>query len=162
VSQEDVDLVRRLVAPAEIDWAAIVRSEELYAPLESQVQDLFDPDFECALVGVTEKRRRGFEGLREIWLDWLEPWASYRAEEERVIDLEDGRVLWLGHDYGGRRDGLGELELLSSSIWTIREGKVAAIVFYATRDDAFAAAGLGDEAVPHGVLADDPGVDEAQ
>ena len=141
MSQEDVELVRSLVAPAEVDWAAIVRSEELYQPLEEQVGELFEPEFECALVSVTEKRLRGFEGLRSIWLDWLEPWATYRAEEERIVDLGDGRVLWLGRDFGGRRDGLGEIQPLSSAIWRARNGKIAEVVFYANRDDALAAAG---------------------
>jgi ketosteroid isomerase-like protein len=59
-----------------------------------------------------------------------------------MVDLGDGRVLYLGHDYGGRKDGLGEIALLASAIWTVRDGKVAEVVFYANRDDAFAAAGL--------------------
>jgi hypothetical protein len=165
VSQEDVELVRSLVAPAEIDWAAIVRSEELYRPLEEQVSEFFEPSFECALVGLTEKRLRGFAGMREIWQDWLEPWATYRTEEERIVDLGGGRVLWLGHDYGGRRDGMGEVILLSSAIWAVRDGRVAEVIFYANRNDALAAAGptvasSGDEPVPHRVLADDPGLGE--
>jgi ketosteroid isomerase-like protein len=49
-------------------------------------------------------------------------------------------VLYLGRDFGGRRDGLREIELLSSAIWTVREGKVIRIVFYASRDAALEAA----------------------
>jgi ketosteroid isomerase-like protein len=159
VSQQDVELVRSLVAPAEVDLAGVMRNDEIAAALEEQTRGSFEPDFECTLATVTEKRRRGFEGLREIWLDWMEPWATYRAEEEEIVDLGEGRVLWLGHDYGGRSDGR-EVELLSSAIWTIKRGKVAEIVFYAKRGDALAAAGLGDEAVAHRVLADHTRLDE--
>src|SRR5689334_12972248 len=85
VSREDVELVRRLVAPAEVDLVPVMRDDEIADAVEKEVAGLFAAEFECALVGVGEKRRRGFEGLREIWLDWLEPWATYRAEEERVV-----------------------------------------------------------------------------
>jgi ketosteroid isomerase-like protein len=160
VSQQDVELVRSLVVPAEVDWAEIMRDEEMSSALDEQTRDSFDPSFECALVGVTEIRRPGFDGLRKIWLDWLEPWTTYRAEEDEIVDLGGGRVLWLGRDYGGKPDGR-EVELISSAIWTVTDGRVAEIVFYATRDDALAAAAaLGDESVPHRVLADDAGLDE--
>jgi ketosteroid isomerase-like protein len=159
VSQEDVKLVRSLVAPATVDLAGVMRDDEIAAALEEHTRDSFEPDFECTLATVTDKRRRGFEGLREIWLDWLEPWTTYRAQEEKIVDLGAGRVLWLGHDFGGRADGR-EVELLSSAIWTVRDGRVAEVIFYAKRADALAAAGLGDEPVAHRVLADDAGLDE--
>lgn len=140
MSQQDVDLVRLLNLPPGVDWAATARDDELNGAIQQQVRSYFDPEFECALVGVTEMWRSGLDGLRRVWLDWLEPWASYRTEEEETRDLGDGRVLYLGRDFGGRRDGLGEVELLSSAIWTIRDGKVTQIVFYASRDAALEAA----------------------
>lgn len=141
MSQTDVDLVRRLNLTPGVDWAEVVRDEERIAALQEQARPYFDDSFECGLVGVSEMWRPGLEGLRRIWLDWLEPWATYRTEEEETRDLGDGRVLYLGRDFGGRRDGLGEVELLSSAIWTVRDGKVTRIVFYATRDAALEAAG---------------------
>jgi ketosteroid isomerase-like protein len=141
MSKEDVDLVRRLNLTPGMDWAAIVRNDEQIAALQERARPYFDESFECALVGVTEMWRPGLDGLRRVWLDWLEPWTTYRTEEEETHDLGDGRVLYLGRDFGGRRDGLGEIVLLSSAIWTVRAGKVTRIVFYATRDAALEAAG---------------------
>lgn len=135
-----MDLVRRLNLAPGIDWAAIVRDDERNAALQEQVRPYFSESFECGLVGVTEMWRPGLDGLRKIWLDWLEPWATYRTVEEETRDLGDGRVLYLGRDFGGRRDGLGEIELLSSAIWTVREGKITEIVFYASRGAALEAA----------------------
>lgn len=140
MSQEDVDLVRRLNLTPGMDWAEIVRDDQRIAALQEGARPYFDDSFECALVGVTEMWRPGLDGLRRIWLDWLEPWATYRTEEEETRDLGDGRVLYLGRDFGGRRDGLGEIELLSSAIWTVRDGKITQIVFYATRNAALEAA----------------------
>lgn len=141
MSHGDVELVRALVTGAEVDWAAVVRDDDRWRALAQQADALFDESFECALVGVTETRRRGLDGLRQIWLDWVEPWTSYRASEDEVIDVGDGRVLWLGHDFGGRPDGR-EVELHSSAIWTVSDGRVVEAVFYASRNEAFAAAGL--------------------
>jgi ketosteroid isomerase-like protein len=141
MSQEDVELVRSLNLQAEVDWAAIIRNDELVQGLQEVSAPFFEPDFECAVVGVTDWLK-GLDGLRRVWLDWLEPWATYRTEEDETHDLGDGRVLYTGHDYGGRRDGRGEIELRSSAIWSVREGKVTRIAFYAKREDALEAAGL--------------------
>jgi ketosteroid isomerase-like protein len=141
MSQADVDLVRRLNPAPGVDWAAIVRDDALAEALEEAVTKVFDPACKCAMVAVTETWFSGFDGLRKLWLDWLEPWATYRTEEEATIDLGDGRVLYLGRDFGGRRDGRGEIELRSSAIWTIRDEKVTEIVFFARRDAARDAAG---------------------
>src|SRR5689334_24755258 len=43
----------------------------------------------------------GLEGLRAAWLDWLEPWESYRVEVEDVIDAGDDAVV-LVRDFGRR------------------------------------------------------------
>jgi ketosteroid isomerase-like protein len=145
MSQADVDLVRRLNPAPEVDWAAIVRDDALAAALEEAVADVVDATFKCAFVGVTETWFSGFDGLRALWLDWMEPWASYRTEEEATLDLGDGRVLYLGRDFGGRKDGREEIELRSSAIWTISNGKVTQIMFFAERDVAREAAGLASQ-----------------
>jgi ketosteroid isomerase-like protein len=142
MSQADVDLVRRLNPAPEVDWAAIVRDDALAGALEEAVADVLDASFKCAMVAMTETWFSGFDGLRELWLDWMEPWASYRTEEEATLDLGDGRVLYLGRDFGGRRDGRGEIELRASAIWTISDGIVTQIVFFTDRDAAREAAGL--------------------
>jgi ketosteroid isomerase-like protein len=136
-----VDLVRALVSNAEVDWAAVVRDDELWNATAQGASALFDDSVSCALVGVTETRLRGLEGLRRIWLDWVEPWSTYRTSEDEIVDVGDGRVLYLGRDFGGGPDGR-EVELLSSAIWTVNDGRVTEVVFYASRDDAFAAARL--------------------
>jgi ketosteroid isomerase-like protein len=142
MAQQDVDLVRALVLPAEVDLAAVLRDDDSTAALEETSRDLFDPAFRCAMKTVTETWRDGFNGLRQVWLEWLEPWTTYRAVEEDVVDLGGGRVLWLGRDIGTREESGDEVVLISSAIWTVRDGRVSEAVFYASRDEALAVAGL--------------------
>ncbi|GAC1436875.1 MAG: hypothetical protein NVSMB51_09180 [Solirubrobacteraceae bacterium] len=151
MSQQDVELVRSLGIAPGVDWAAIVRDDMLSAALEDAVRDRIDPSFDVAMVAVTETWRTGFAGLRQVWLDWLEPWSTYRVQEEDVIDLGGGRVLYLGRDFGTRHETPGEVELHASAIWTVRDGWVVQIVFYADRAVALAAAGLPSDGprAPH-------------
>ena len=139
---EDVELVRSLVPPPEVDWAAVIRDDAIAEALEEQSADVFAEHFRCGLAGVTETWLFGLWGLRAVWLEWLEPWTTYHAREEQIEDLGDGRILWLGHDTGTRSDGTGEVAMASSAIWTIKDGKVTEAVFYADRARALRDAGL--------------------
>ncbi len=139
MSQADVDLVRALVPAAETDWAAMVRDQAIVDQLAEAVGDVFEPGFRCCISSIVDNWLQGFDGLWAAWREWLEPWESYHVHEEQISDLGDGRVLWLGRDVGGRPDGGGDVTLLSSAIWTLREGKVSRVVFYTNRERALAA-----------------------
>ena len=82
--------------------------------------------------------------MREVWADWLAPWESYRTEIEELRGAGD-RVLALVRDFGRRPDMDAEIELVTGTVWTVREGKVTRVEFFANRADsarAFEAAGL--------------------
>jgi ketosteroid isomerase-like protein len=76
-----------------------------------------------------------------LWLEWLTPWQSYRSELEEVIDLGDD-VLALVRDFGRRAEETGEVAIASAAVWTMRDGKVVQITFYADRSTALEAMGL--------------------
>ena len=58
------------------EWLARL-AEVLSARLENHL----DPELESAAVWLGGGRSyRGLEGFRRMWLDWLEPWESYRSE----------------------------------------------------------------------------------
>jgi len=69
---------------------------------------------------------RGAEGLRAGMLDWLEPWDSYHAGVEDVIDAGHGRVLVLTRDRARPKGSDAEVSFLGAPVWTVRDGKVAA------------------------------------
>lgn len=147
MSQQDVELVRALLAPFEQgDLIPMWRDDAIFAGLLEATGDRFTPDFECVFVRDDIKRSTydGVEGLRAAWLDWLEPWASYHAGVEEVVDAGGGRVVVLTRDHARPKGASAEVDFLGAPIWTVRDGKIARIEFYFNRAEGLAAAGLAE------------------
>jgi ketosteroid isomerase-like protein len=142
MSQENVEMVKALLPPSGTDILPLIRDEEAFARLREALSPFLADDFQGATVfpGLT-RTFAGLEGFREAWLDWLEPWATYRSIIEELIDAGD-RVVNLVRDYGRRKGMDEEVELVGAAIWTIRDGKVARYDAYVDRADALKAAGL--------------------
>ena len=143
MSQENVEIVRRLQVTPDVDLAALFRDDAMAGSLIERVAPLFDPGFECVLVLPGSREHAGLAGLRAAWLEWLEPWESYRVEIEDVIDAGDAAVV-LTRDYGRRSGAEVEVRLLGAAIWTVRNGKVVRAEFYGDRKAALEAAGLSE------------------
>jgi ketosteroid isomerase-like protein len=141
MSQADVDLIRALIPPSETDVAALLRSDELWSQLVEGLKPLVDPEVESVAVWQGGRTHTGFEGFRQMWLDWLEPWARYHSHVDELIDAGDC-VVTIARDRGERPDVDGEVDILAGSTWEIRDGKVVRVVFYGNREDALAAAGI--------------------
>lgn len=142
MSQENVDLVQALYLSPDTDVCALFRDEHAFAGLLEALGPLLTEDFESVAVFPGQTRRyAGMEGFRRNWLDWLEPWATYRTVIEELIDAGD-RVLLLLRDFGRREDMDIEVELIGASICTFREGKIARWEDYADREEALRAVGL--------------------
>ena len=88
MSQENVEIVKGLLPGPEVDLAALFRDDAAAGSLIEAVRPLFHPEFECFAVSAVQgtKRYLGLEGFRATWLDWMEPWETYRNEVEDVID----------------------------------------------------------------------------
>jgi hypothetical protein len=137
-----LDLIRALLPSPETDFAHLIRDDEAFTATIDAVGGILDPEVESAPVWLGEGRfYRGLEGFRRMWIDWLEPWATYRVEVEGVIE-EGDRVVVLVRDRGRHHDSDVEVELLAGSVWTVRAGKVARVEFYANRQDLFEASGF--------------------
>src|SRR5436305_4762210 len=147
MSRQDVELVRALLGPFEQgDISPMWRDEAIFAAMREATADLLAPDFECMFVreDVGRSTYVGVEGLRAAWLDWLEPWDSYQAGVEDLIDAGAGRVVVLTRDHARPKGASAEVDFLGAPIWTIRDGKVARIEFYFSRSEGLAAAGLAE------------------
>jgi ketosteroid isomerase-like protein len=142
MSQKNVEVVRALLPSPDTDVLSIFRDDGIFEAATAALTPLFDPDLVSVAVwrgaGTTYT---GVDGFREMWLDWLEPWARYRVQVEDVIDAGD-RVVVLVRDRAGRADMDAEVELISGSVWTIRDGRVSRVEFYGSRREALHAAGL--------------------
>jgi ketosteroid isomerase-like protein len=145
MSRENVELVKALYPPPGTDIAALFRDERTFAGMREAFSPLLTDDFESVMVFLGQTRTyAGLEGLRQNWLDWLEPWARYRTTIEELIDVGD-RVVLLLRDHGRRKDMDAEVEIIGASICTIREGKLARWEDYAHRAEALEAAGLAED-----------------
>ncbi len=129
MSQENVKIVRAgLEAYKRRDWDRVLKDTTL--------------DFEFDLsrgVGPTSGVYRR-DQAKELWSDFGELWASFRIEPHEFIEVGDHVVVpWMFSATG--RDGI---EVEAEVIWTftVREGKVARMVYFPTQKEALEAAGL--------------------
>jgi ketosteroid isomerase-like protein len=144
VSAENVELVLGLFPAPDVDLAQLLRDENGWTAWNEANVPFLHPDFETVWPGLPDGRTytyTGPVGSRDIWLEWLSPWKTYRVETEDVIDLGD-RVLVLVRAFGSLEGSQGEVENTSASVWTVREGKIARVEFYIDRAEALKAAGL--------------------
>ena len=142
MSQENVELVRGLFEAPDVDYVPLYRDESQWAGQAEALAPFVHEDFECVMYAFgSEKRYAGLDGLRGFMLEWTAPWASYRIETEKAIDLGE-RVLLLNRDRGLREGSTQEVEGRIAAVFTIRDGKVARIDAYTTRADALEAVGL--------------------
>jgi len=86
----------------------------------------------------------GHEGVRTFWRTWLAAWETVDFEYEEFIDAGDQVLSILSQRMRGRTSAV-ELEWNSyAQVWTIRDGKVIRVQFFANRDEALEAAGLSE------------------
>ena len=145
MSRENVEIVRALQPPPDVDLTELfARGEEGRAAQEIEAASaVFTDDFVCVFHALSREERPGVMGLRQAWLDWLEPWDSYRAEIDRFSDAGD-RVLIFSRDFGRRSGMEDEVELKASAVWWVRDDKVSRAEFFVDRADALEAAGLSE------------------
>jgi ketosteroid isomerase-like protein len=149
MSRENVELVRSVHPPSGTDLTVLFGGEDAGRGGLGRLAPLLTDDFEVVGgdhfgdLGLTSDGR-GVEGLVSVWREWLSPWETYRTEVEDFLDAGEDRVVVLIRDRGRLRESDSEVELVSASVWTLRDGKIARIEFHTSRPQAFRAAGLED------------------
>ena len=142
MSEENVELVRRLQPPPGVDLTQILRDEDFRLLLQD-LSPLFSDGFVAVSHALGSDSYRGIEGLRQLWLDWLAPWDSYHVEIEKLTDAGD-RVLVHTRDRGRRRGMDAQVEVLGGAVWTVEGGQVFRAEFFPDRAEALEAAGLSE------------------
>jgi ketosteroid isomerase-like protein len=129
MSQENVEVVRR--------WADGLTRGELQV-------ELCDP--ELRLDNIAEfpitGPYHGHEGLRRWWQDVAEAFDEIRFEVERLIDVDDERVLSVQRVVGRFRHTGIPIDTPWASLFWVRDGRIARAVGYASPKRALKAAGL--------------------
>jgi len=144
MSQENVEIVLRLLPAPDVNLVERVRDDDMWAAFSEAVAPMVHPDFEYVVRGIADETNTyaGLDGLRTAWLDWLAPWASYRTEVDKAVDLGGDRVLLLFHDFGRFENSPKEVTFPGANIWTVRDARIARIEIYAEHDHALKAVGL--------------------
>jgi ketosteroid isomerase-like protein len=145
MSKENVELIKSIQPPS-VDLVEMFPGDSPAAA--DALTDLFGGFFTDGFTvqfiaenGMDTPQFRGVDGLLEAWRDWLDPWESYELETEEYIDAGDDVVVMVRIRGRTARDGV-LVEHAPAAVWTIRDGKVAAVRFYLRRDEALRAAGL--------------------
>ena len=145
MAQDPVEIVKAFQPPLGFDLTSILQRDAPPALVEDAMAGFsgyLTPDFVCVFHGPSDGERPGVMGLREVWLDWLEPWDSYRTLQHKFIEIGDNRVVVLARD-SGRREGMNEeVELHGIAIYTVRDGRIARAEYFAQLEDGLEAAGL--------------------
>ena len=150
MSEEAVEIVSLLQPEPDVDLVELFRGDNEWENLRPLVEGIYEPDVETGFVMAGNRSmNRGVDGLRRTWLDWLEPWDTYRAEIQRYVDCGD-RVLVITDDFGRRKGMTAEVRLLGAAVWVVRDGRVARAIFYSNRQDA-----LDDVGLSAGILKDE-------
>jgi ketosteroid isomerase-like protein len=106
-----------------------------FAPLVSD-------DFVTLMTGpddTFERSEMGTDGLRKIWMDWLDTFESVRFQIQGIEEIGEN-VLMLGHQLGVTRHGGVEMEQPSAVVWKFRDGEIVRVEFHLDRDRASASA----------------------
>jgi ketosteroid isomerase-like protein len=134
MSKENVEVVR-LVLDA-------INRRDVDAVVESASEDVVT-DWSNSR-GLLSGVHQGRDQARQAFEEFLEPWDSLRWEAEELSELGGDRVLTVSRlQMHGRGSGV-EVNASGASIWTIRDGKVAAIRLYQSKAEALEAAGLAE------------------
>ncbi len=139
MSRENVEIVRRIYAAA-----AHGDAEDALARYDPGV--VFDVSRQplTSLIG-GQRIYYGHEGLRSFFRERSEQLVDVEDSYEEIIDAGQ-HVVVVGALRGrGRASGVPiERASPGAALFTIRDGKVVRVVFFATRDEALEAAGLQD------------------
>lgn len=133
MSQENVEVVRRLYdAVAQRDAEAVLT---FYDP-EVEWDDTQGPA--RALMGADVYH--GHEGVRRWFREWYEAFADVEAEILELIDAGEHVVSVLNYQGRGRVSGVEVAFTQVAGVWTVRDGKVVRVVWFASREEDLEAA----------------------
>jgi ketosteroid isomerase-like protein len=142
MSQENVEVIRRLLPGPDVDVAQALRDDDLWAAASKAWAAVVHPDFECVLDWEAQRSNYvGVDGIREAWLEWVGPWERYFTEIEELIDAGDSVVAFV-RDHARRKGVDGEIDQVAANVSVFRDGKILRIEFHASRAKALEAVGL--------------------
>jgi ketosteroid isomerase-like protein len=137
VSQENVDLARRVYAESDLLHATTEQIDRAFREdLDESFEFRLPPDYpEGELVF------RGRDGIDQLIALLSETWREWRFEPERFLDAGD-RVVVFARIVGKGEASGAPFELETTHVWTIHAGRATSLQAYRDRSQALEAAGL--------------------
>jgi ketosteroid isomerase-like protein len=126
---ENVKVVRRIID-------AVNRGD--IEAIADAARDDFELDFSNSR-GPMSGTYRGADGIREFMTSFFEPWAEAEFDPGEIVELDDERLLTVNTVRARGDESGAEVAATGASIWTIRDGKVAAVKLYQSKDEALEA-----------------------
>jgi ketosteroid isomerase-like protein len=154
MSEDNVDLVRRnfeavqrAVAAYWRDPRSIVKAMDdgtLWPEWEAAFEFLHpEVEWQTVFLGQTFRGRREFA---QVWDDFLRAFQDYRTRMVEIEDLGGDRVFLVMEPEGVSKDSAQPMGTRFHTIFTVRDGLVVRLEEYLSREEAVAAAGLGETA----------------
>jgi ketosteroid isomerase-like protein len=135
MSQENIEIATRWYEPA-------TAKDALLAAMP-RTMSLCHPDVEWSAPedGATYSGR---EGVRQRLEEWLQSFAEYRYDVQRIIDCGGDEVLVEGTEVGRGVKSGAEVRSTNYELLTIRDGMIVRIREFYDEGEAFKAAGLSE------------------
>lgn len=130
MASENVELVNRLN-----NAFASGERDELLALLHPEVVISEWPD------APDTKTLSGHAGVLEVVRSWDETWAWVRNDTDEFVEVGDC-VLTCGHIRGKGKGSEVEVEIDAFNVYEVRDGKIARMEFFNSKEPALRAAGL--------------------
>jgi uncharacterized protein len=140
MSDESIELVQRLYAVGDLLRTTPEQIDQAFS-------QYMDADFEFRLPGdypEGEPVFRGRDGIDQLISMLSETWQEWHFEPERFIDADD-RVVVFARIIGRGEASGAPVELETTHVWALREGRAVSMHAYRDRSDALEAAGLSAE-----------------
>src|SRR5438067_1930544 len=135
MSQENVELVVKLLPRAGQNLVPLFRDDDAWAAFTEAVAPFFHRDFETLAGGLPDGETTyiGLDGFRAAWRDWTGLWATYRTEIDDALGIADFAVLVGRIHFRGKGSGV---ESTSPAGWMLkfRDGRL--LRFRAFREPA--------------------------
>ena len=84
---------------------------------------------------------RGHDELRAWFREWYDAWENMEDDVLELIDAGEHVISIVKTRARGRRSGL-EVAGDVAGVWTVRDGKVVRVAWFATREEALGSIGL--------------------
>jgi ketosteroid isomerase-like protein len=119
------------------DVATLERIYDAWSDGKFWTFELFQPDVDVRWSTEVPDidRVRGVEGLGELFREWTSAWESCQIEAEEFHDFGERVVVFVKVVARGSGSAI-DVEMTNAHVWTLRNGRAAAIRAYTDRDRA--------------------------